>query len=732
MHDPPWKPCPEDRPAIVSSPASRARWLSAANRARVGGAPPAPKPVPRAPHPRAAHGDLSRVAGEIFLRPDCGRGVAAREATYAESEVRRADEAPGGQAGSWYRLALDLPPGCTAAVLRAETAAGQATAPCLGFAPGGAGPAVGARVVFLPPETARLRLRMFGPDATGATAAVRRVRLARPAAAGGLAWRHAALVCGIGVRGLWRDPRGLPARLRALLAALAEEDAAASVRALWPGLAAPCAAAERVRLAAATDGADWPSIAVLVLAAEANSPALAASLAAANAALAFLPPARSPAEPDYLAVLQAGEMVAPHALALLAWEAFRAGRPPILSADEDRLDPDGGRRDPLRKPAPGRLLLLSGTQATGVWLIRRDLLAGTGWRSPTEPLWAETLRLDAWLRLHEAGGTAAARHLPHVLTHRRADAERAPAAALAAVGAAHLARTGFPARLAPGPERTLRLRVSAPRGQRPRVALIVPSTCRGAHVRRCLGAVLAGTDYADIALVLVHAAPDPPTPRQRRLIAGLAADPRVRPLLLDVPRFNFAAVCNRAVAACDAPLICLLNDDVLPRDPGWLAAMVGHLADPTVGVVGARLLYPDGSLQHAGVALRPDGGAVHAGRFRPGAAAGTVLSREVAAVTGACLLTRRTLWDRLGGLDIAYPSACNDIDYCLRVRELGYGVVVAAEAPLTHLESRSFGRHYAPAEAARAAAERERLRRRFPVWFAADPFHPEPALPPAP
>ena len=678
MHDLLWKACPEARSAIVSSPAPR-------------------EGVPQA-------------------------------ATRADIEVRLADAAPGDQAGSWYRLPLDLPQGCTAALLWAETEAGQATARCLGFMPRGAGPAAGPRVVFLPPETARLRLRIFGPDSAGPTPSVRRARRARPAAAWELGSRHASRVFGICVRGLCRDPRGLPARLRALLAALAEEDAAASVRAIWPALAEAHAAAEHALLAAAGERANWPSVAALVLGEAARSPALAATRAATAVALAALSPPRAAATADYLAVLQAGEIVAPHALALLAWEAFRRGGPPILYADEDRLDADGSRHDPIRKPAPGRLLMLSGTQTTGVWLIRRDLLAG-GLSQGTP--WAETVRLDAWLRLHEADNAAAVCHLPWVLTHRRPDAESAPPGELAAVGAAHLARTGFPARLAPAPGRTPRLRVSAPPGQRPKVALVVPSTCRGAHVRRCLGAVLAGTDYADFALVLVHAAPSPPDARQRRLIAALAADRRVRPLLLEAPRFNFAAVCNRAVAACDAPLICLLNDDVLPRDPDWLAAMVGHLADPAVGVVGARLLYPDGSLQHAGVALRPDGGAVHAWRFKPGAAAAAVLSREVAAVTGACLLTRRRLWEQLGGLDAAYPSACNDIDYCLRVREQGYGVVVAGEAVLTHLESRSFGRHYGPAEAGRAAAERERLRRRFPAWFAADPFHPEPPLPPA-
>lgn len=114
-------------------------------------------------------------------------------------------------------------------------------------------------------------------------------------------------------------------------------------------------------------------------------------------------------------------------------------------------------------------------------------------------------------------------------------------------------------------------------------------------------------------------------------------------------------------------------------------------------------------------------------RFLPADAPGYMgraqLSQEVSAVTGACLLTRRELWDRLGGLDEAYASAFNDVDFCLRVREAGFAVVLAAEAELTHAESASFGKHYAPDEAERSYAERDRIRSRFPWAFNADPFH---------
>ncbi len=247
------------------------------------------------------------------------------------------------------------------------------------------------------------------------------------------------------------------------------------------------------------------------------------------------------------------------------------------------------------------------------------------------------------------------------------------------------------AEAAPGPEAPPL--PPAPRGPRPPVSLIVPSTARGRAVARSLRSVLDGTDYPGLDMVLVLAQPDPPDAAQRRLIAGL--DPaRVRALWLPARRFNFAAACNYAAATASGALLCLLNDDVTPQHPGWLGRMADELAEPGTGVVGARLMYPEGGVQHVGIALGTDGVCRHPHRFAT--EAGLWPTREADAVTGACLLTRRALWHQLGGLDPAFPAAGNDVDFCCRVRGLGLRVVVAGEAVLSHDESRSYRRHPPP------------------------------------
>jgi hypothetical protein len=259
------------------------------------------------------------------------------------------------------------------------------------------------------------------------------------------------------------------------------------------------------------------------------------------------------------------------------------------------------------------------------------------------------------------------------------------------------------------------------------VSLIVPSACRATHVLASLRATLSRTDYTAFEVIVAVAGPFPPDQRQRAVLARLGADRRVRPLVLEADPFNYAAVNNAAAQMAEGALVCLLNDDVAPLHPGWLAAMVGHLADPQVGIVGARLLYPDRSVQHAGIALRPDGTGEHVHRFlgrnAPGYAGRARLSQEVSAVTGACLLTRRDLYGGLGGLDESFASAFNDIDFCLRARAAGWGVVMAAEAELIHHESLTYGRHYAEGEEARAAADRARMLARWGQVCANDPFH---------
>ena len=589
-------------------------------------------------------------------------------------------------------------------------------------------------IAYIPAEAASIRLWPFGQADPAGRPALSCRPISHGKAALAACARQPARAARALVRAALSGPRRGLRRLRRDLGVLTLEAGAAASYELWTELFDRWTGAELRQLLRSASPPCGPQIAVFVFhAALAPDAALGATLEALDRSPLGVPCqligpgasfARALAETtaEYIALLQSGEVLPPHALPLLAEQAVALGRPDILFADEDALTANGKRHDPVFKPAPSRTLMLSGTLARGVWLVRRTLLEHT---TPGAEAWAETLRLDAWLRLQEAGRADASHRVPHILTQRRPDAEAAPAAALAAVVRQHLARTDFPAHVAP--DRPLRVRVAAPRDRQPLVSLIVPSACRAPHVLGCLRAVLAHTDYTAFEIIVVVAGTLPLDRRQQAVLKRLGDDRRVRALILQADGFNYATANNTAVQLAEGTHICLLNDDVAPLHPGWLSAMVGHLADPQVGIVGARLLYPDRSIQHAGIVLRPDGTGEHVHRFlrrnAPGYAGRARLSQEVSAVTGACLLARRDLYDRLGGLDESFASAFNDIDFCLRARAAGWGVVLAAEAELIHHESLTYGRHYADGEQARAAADRARILARWGRVCADDPFH---------
>jgi GT2 family glycosyltransferase len=170
-----------------------------------------------------------------------------------------------------------------------------------------------------------------------------------------------------------------------------------------------------------------------------------------------------------------------------------------------------------------------------------------------------------------------------------------------------------------------------------------------------------------------------------------------------------------------------LNDDVFPINQSWLDVMANYAENPKVGIVGAKLYYPNDTVQHGGVLMGIGGLCEHMNRFLPRNASGYTwrgsLSQDLSAVTGACLLIKRQIYDRLGGLDESYESAFSDVDLCLRVREEGKSIVFAADAELYHLESASYGSHYAGDRAGLEAIDVKRMRDSWSSICAADPFH---------
>src|SRR5690606_39042414 len=207
----------------------------------------------------------------------------------------------------------------------------------------------------------------------------------------------------------------------------------------------------------------------------------------------------------------------------------------------------------------------------------------------------------------------------------------------------------------------------------PLVSVIVPTRDRAELMATCADGVLSRTDYPNLELLIVdNGSVEPET---AALFERLRADPRVR-VIPDPAPFNYSRLNNLAARQARGEVLVLLNNDIDVIGPGWLRELVGQAMRPDVGAAGARLLFVDGRVQHAGIALGVGGVASYYHPFVERQARGyrdaLVLVREVSAVTGACLALRREVYERVGGLEEEHLAvAFNDVDLCLKIREAG-------------------------------------------------------------
>ncbi|MBV1837592.1 glycosyltransferase family 2 protein [Acetobacter estunensis] len=250
--------------------------------------------------------------------------------------------------------------------------------------------------------------------------------------------------------------------------------------------------------------------------------------------------------------------------------------------------------------------------------------------------------------------------------------------------------------------------------------LSYPTRDRPEYLRTCLQGVLHETAWEELdVLVLDNGSREG---EMLRLLDDVTRDPRVQVLTCDEP-FNWSRLNNAGVAATRGELVLLLNDDVAIRHPDWLEEMVRQALRPGVGIVGARLLYPDDTIQHAGVALSEDG-AAHLLRGAAADDAGylgqLVRQRDLVAVTGACLMVHRDVFELVGGLDEELEVACNDIDLCLRVIAVGRRVVWTPFATLTHVDGGTRGTMQTPEKIVRHWRETARLVGRWGAWMRRD------------
>jgi len=232
----------------------------------------------------------------------------------------------------------------------------------------------------------------------------------------------------------------------------------------------------------------------------------------------------------------------------------------------------------------------------------------------------------------------------------------------------------------------------------PLVSVLIPFRDGAKYLTKCLDTFTSTTQYKNVEFILIdNGSKEHAT---HKLLDQAKRQPKTQILRIDEP-FNYSRLNNQAAARATGEFLLLLNNDIEIIHPKWLGAMLEQAQSANVGAVGARLLYPDGRIQHAGVSVHLDDIAGHEHHLKAGADPAANETREVDAVTAACMLTPRALYQELGGLNETHlPIAYNDVDYCLRVRERGLRVVLAAQACLVHHESVSRGAINAPEQAA--------------------------------
>lgn len=409
--------------------------------------------------------------------------------------------------------------------------------------------------------------------------------------------------------------------------------------------------------------------------------------------------------PVFVCALRAGDELGCDALMEFALASGMSRDADFLYGDEWRAEPRGGAA-PFLKPDWSPDLLLS-TNYVGRWCASADLLDRAG-------ISVETLLqdgdYDAVLRCTEQARTI--RHVQAVLTQPD-DAEGDDESRARRALAAALVRRGIDgeavASQLPGSWRVRRtLAVQEP------VSIIIPTRASRGLIRTCIETLRGLTAYRNYELVAIDHIPVEAADWKAWLAE--AAD---RVIAAEGP-FNWSQFNNLAAAQCSGRYLLFLNDDIEIIDPSWLEALLEHGQRSEVGAVGPMLLYPDRTIQHAGMFLAAPGTARHAFRYLPEDDPGyfglAQMQRNVIAVTGACLLTRRETFERAGGFDERHSIVNGDLDYCLRLWAQGLLNVYTPHARLIHHEraSRSSLAKILPCRRIRGALA-QRVSRRRPL-----------------
>ncbi len=431
---------------------------------------------------------------------------------------------------------------------------------------------------------------------------------------------------------------------------------------------------------------------------------------------------------DYIALLDHDDTLAEHALYWVASEIVRHPDAELIYSDEDKIDEKGRRCDPYFKPDWNPELLLGQNYISHLGVYKRERVLDIG---EFRPGFEGSQDWDLVLRFTDDLDPAQIRHIPAILYHWRmlsGSTARDQGAKPYVVDAAKRAIT-----------ETLERRDehaildSACNGvfhlprftvyERPLVSIIIPTRNGLSDLRQCLDS-LSRTSYPNTEILIIDNQSD--DPETLTYLSEIQRRPDLRVLSYPYP-FDYAGMHNWAVPQSHGEYICLLNNDTEAVADQWLTEMLGQGQRRGIGAVGAKLLYPDGTIQHGGVILGVGGIAGHVHKSQssesPGYFGRAALVQSFSAVTAACLLMKKDHWNRVGGMAQELSVAFNDVDLCLRLREAGLRNVWVPQALLYHHESKSRGSDIHPDKLRRFALEHAYMQWRWGLVLRNDPAY---------
>jgi O-antigen biosynthesis protein len=432
----------------------------------------------------------------------------------------------------------------------------------------------------------------------------------------------------------------------------------------------------------------------------------------------------------WVAFLDQDDLLEEHALFWVADAINRHPHARLIYSDEDKIDENGQRFDPYFKSDWNLDLFYSHNLITHLGIYEGNLLRDLdGLRLGYEG----AQDYDLALRFIERIKADQIYHIPRILYHWRAHAKSTSRAVNVKPYALHAGKKALDdhfRRLGVNASAELldfgmyRIRYVLPESQ-PLVTLIIPSRNKVGILKKCIESILKKTTYRNYEVLIVDNDSDDPATIQ--YFNEMQSDPRVR-VVHDNRPFNYSALNNAAVGIARGEIVGLLNNDLEVISSEWLSEMVSHALRPDVGVVGARLWYPDETLQHGGVILGVGGVAGHSHKLLPrhqyGYFARASLIQTFSAVTAACLVTRKSVYAQVGGFnEIDLRVAFNDVDFCLRVREAGFRNIWTPYAELFHHESATRGLEDTPEKQERFSKEVQFMQQRWGSKLLNDPAY---------